>query len=452
MAATRVPVRVADCFLLAMTSFMRRTGQGAHLIASVLELERAPDLPQVHAALVRMVEKHPLLIAHLRRDWRTWLPFWEVAPPADGVSFPLGLWRENGSPGALGDAAQSVGCARARLQAIIGEPLPHGFHARLDIVERRDGSCLAALTWSHLIIDGKGAELVLAEFARLCSGVDVSCEVKEPARPETTWREKVTKTKGAIYHLQNLARNRVRSAGGPKPRRGRGCFQVILLDRAASDLARARVEQTTGALFPLAFFVACAARAHDRVLAGRGNAPDGFVTSVPIQTRKRGAQGPLFHNHVSVLFFGGKRDQLATLESAAAALKQQFSEMMRARLDESFTAVLELMMRLPSWLFMFVVRRQFRGEICSFFMSHTGPFAPEVTAFAGARVTNAYHLPSVSAPPGTGMFFCEHEGRLNITLSWREGALTDAERRLMAAQTLEDLLGEPRLDLVDAGL
>ena len=452
MAAMRVPVQVADCFLLAMTSFMRRTGQGAHLIGSVLELECAPDLAKVRPALVRMVEKHPLLIAHLRRDWRTWLPFWEVSPPVAGLALPLGLWRENGSPGALGDAAQSVGGARARLHDMLGEPLPEGFHARLDIVERRDGSCLVGLTWSHLIIDGKGAELVLAEFARLCAGVDVSCEVKEQLRPETTWREKVTKTKGAIHHLQNLARNRILSPTGPKARRGRRCFQVITLDRAASDRVRARIEQATGALFPLAFFVACAARAHDRMLSARGDAPDGFVTSVPIQTRKRGAQGPLFHNHVTVLFFGGKREQLATLESAAAALKQQFSEMMRARLDESFTAVLELMMRLPSWLFMFVVRHQFRGEICSFFLSHTGPFAPELTAFAGARVTNAFHLPSVSTPPGTGMFFCEHEGRLNITFSWREGALTDDERRSMAAHTLEDLLGEPRPDLVDAGL
>ena len=55
-----------------------------------------------------------------------------------------------------------------------------------------------------------------------------------------------------------------------------------------------------------------------------------------------------------------------------------------------------------------------------------------------------------SAPPGSGIFFCEHLGRLNITFSWRESCLTDDERRLMVAQTLEDLVGEPCPDLVDA--
>ena len=92
-----------------------------------------------------------------------------------------------------------------------------------------------------------------------------------------------------------------------------------------------------------------------RVFQARGKGPGLYVASVPIQTRKRGARGPLFHNQVTVFFFGAKRETLGTIESAAAAIKSQFAEMSRARLDESFTTVLELMMRLPSWLFLAVV-------------------------------------------------------------------------------------------------
>lgn len=445
----RVAVRVADCFLLAMTAFMRRHGQGAHITASVLVLARAPEPAKIRRALVRMAEKHPLFRGTLHRDWKTWLPYWEVSTPELGASLPLGLWREKGSPGGLGDGAREVADATDQLEEILGEPLPNGWNARLDLAERRDGTCLAAFSWSHLVIDGKGAELLLAELARLCAGIDEPCEAKEHIRPETTWQEKVRKTKPAINHLEALAKRRIRSVCGPKPRPGRCRYQVVTLDTSASEKVRTRVEQTTGALFPLAFYVACAARSHDRVLERRGTAPVGYVTTVPVQTRKRGARGPLFHNHVSVLFFGGPREQLASIESAAAAMKQQFAEMSRARLDESFTCVLELMMRAPSWLFMFVVRHQFRGEICSFFQSHTGAFAPEIVELDGARILNAYHLPSVSSPPGSGIFFCEHGGRLNVTFSWRDGCLSDDERRLLVAQTLEDLTGEARPDLVD---
>jgi hypothetical protein len=107
-----------------------------------------------------------------------------------------------------------------------------------------------------------------------------------------------------------------------------------------------------------------------------------------------------------------------------------------------------MMMRLPSWMFLKVVRWQFKGEICSFFHSHTGVFAPEMIEFAGAKITNAYHLPCLATPPGTGLFFCERGGQVNITVTWREGCLSDEERRLMLEQTMEDLFGEPRPDLI----
>lgn len=64
---------------------------------------------------------------------------------------------------------------------------------------------------------------------------------------------------------------------------------------------------------------------------------------------------------------------------------------------------------------------------------------------AGATVTNAYHLPCLGTPPGTGIFFGEHGGRLNVTVSWRDGALTDEERSLMVAQLHDDLLGRERV-------
>jgi hypothetical protein len=203
-----------------------------------------------------------------------------------------------------------------------------------------------------------------------------------------------------------------------------------------------------GALFPMAFYVACTARAHDRVFRHRGRAPGGYVASVPVQMRKRGARGPLFHNHVAIFFFCARREHLDTIEATAAAMKQQFSEMTRARLDESFLAILDMMMRLPSWLFMKVVRWQFKGEIASFYHSHTGVFAPEMVEFAGGKIANAYHLPCFAVPPGTGLFFCERGGRVNITLAWREGVLSQEERQLMMEQTMEDLFGEPRPDLL----
>ena len=446
---TRVPVRVTDCFLLAHDDFMRRTKQGRHVTQSILELDRAPDLERLGKALERLVEKYPLLAGRLRRNWKTWLPYWEV-PPAPGCGLPLHVWRERGSAGVLPEAAE-VEKTMDLLQNISNEPLTVdgiSFKARMDVIEQRDGKFLAVLSWSHLLVDGKGAELLLAEIGRLCDGVDVSCDTKEPVRPTLTHKEKIQKTKAAVYRLTNLGKIGAPSLSGPRPRRGRAFYHVVTLNPADSARVTARVEGMAGALFPMTFYVACAARAHDRVFQHRGRKPGGYVVSVPVQTRKRGARGPLFHNQVSIFFFSAVREHLASIEATTAAMKQQFAEMTRGRLDESFLTILELMMRLPSWIFMRVVRWQFKGEICSFFHSHTGPFAPELTEFAGAQITNANHLPCLATPPGTGLFFCERNGQVNITVTWREGCLSPEELQVMLGQTLEDLFGEPRLDLL----
>lgn len=451
---TRIPVRIPDCFLLAMDAFMRRTGQGEHITQSIIEIEKAPDLAKLRPALVRLVQKHPLIVARLKRNWRTWLPFWEVPKPPDS-GIPLGLYRESGSPGALGTGAVEVSKGLDRLQEIMGESLDIGgvhFNLRLDVVELRNGRCYVALSWRHTLIDGKGAELMFSEIARLVEGVDLPTDPPEQEKPWPGFKELQAKTKPAINRFEDLAKMRFASLCGPKARAGRGHYRVYTLSEADSVKVRERCESMVGPLFPMAYYVGLTARAHQKVFDHRGTAPGGYVASVPIQTRKRGAKGPLFHNRVTVFFFGAKPEMLKTLEEAATAMKQQFAEMSRARMDESFNAVLEMMMRLPSFLFMTVVRLQFRGEVGSFFHSHTGAFAPELTEFAGAKITNAFHLPCLGTPPGTGLFFNERDGRLTIVVSWREGCLSEEECRVMLGQALEDLLGEPRPDLLDAHL
>lgn len=444
----RFPVRVTDCFLLAHDDFMQRTGQGRHITQSLIELDRVPDIGKVREGLMRIVQKHPRLVARLRRNWRTLLPYWEAPePPARGL--PLGLWREAGAP-AL-DGATEIVDVRDHLERVMTMPLAEDgieFKARLDVTALADGRAIVSLSWSHLLIDGKGAELLFAELGRLCDGIDLPCDVKEPAPAVLTWGEKLKRTKAAVTHLENLAKVGAPSLSGPQPRASRGHYWNLTLTPEDSARLTKRVEGMTGALFPMSFYVACTARAHDRVFRQRGREPLGYVASVPVQTRKRGARGPLFHNHVSIFFFCARREHLGTIEATTAAMKQQFTDMSRARLDESFLSILEMMMRLPSWLFMRVVRWQFKGEIASFFHSHTGAFAPEMTEFAGGQITNAYHFPCFAVPPGTGLFFCERGGRVNVTLAWREGALSEEERPIMMGQVMEDLFGEPRPELL----
>jgi len=80
-----------------------------------------------------------------------------------------------------------------------------------------------ALSWSHVILDGKGAELLLAETGGLCAGLDAAGDTSQPPPPAPlSFREKILKTKARDRYLAELAKCGVRSLSGPKPRVGAG--------------------------------------------------------------------------------------------------------------------------------------------------------------------------------------------------------------------------------------
>ena len=442
----RVPFLVNDCFVLAWDAFMRRTRQGGHVSQSVVQTDRPPDWPMLRAALDRAAVKFPLLTASPRRHWRTRLPYWLLLPEAPAAGLPLGLWRQRDVPETILPGSRVTADAGTLTQEIAAAANEHAgvpYNARVDVAALADGEWLVVLTWSHLLLDGKGAELLFAELGRLCEGIDTPEETPRPqATEKSSFLARFRRTRPAMDHQTGLQETGVPSLGGPKPRPGQPCYEVMTLSPQETATARAQVERTVGALFPFTFYVACVARAHDRVFAERGRQPPGYGISVPSQTRKRGARGPLFHNHVASLFFNPRREHLHTVEAAAAAMKAQFATMVRKKIPESFNAVVELMMPLPAWMFLGIIRLQFKGELCTCFHSYTGQFAPEMTHFAGSPVLNGYHLPCLGTPPGTGLFFSEHGDRLNVTLSWREGVLTAEERGLMMARLRGDLLGE----------
>jgi hypothetical protein len=140
------------------------------------------------------------------------------------------------------------------------------------------------------------------------------------------------------------------------------------------------------------------------------------------------------------MFFGVlSRADATTIESATAVLLAQHTRFLRERMGEAMNELMHLMSYMPPALYMAFMKVQMRGPFSSFFHSHTGEFASGLQQFFGAKISNAFHIPGIGTPPGTGIFCNEKNGRLVITMCWHEGALDDTERQLMLSQFLEDL-------------
>jgi hypothetical protein len=97
------------------------------------------------------------------------------------------------------------------------------------------------------------------------------------------------------------------------------------------------------------------------------------------------------------------------------------------------------MHRCPSSLYLKPASFYLKGEICSLFHSHTGSFPARARHLLDCPITNAFHIPTVSAPPGVGLFFSEFDGRLSATISWRGNSLTPEELDLLEHTLLTDL-------------
>lgn len=433
-----VPLTGADCFVLALNRLMRRNGQHGLIGQTHLLLAGVPDIAQLRAAADRLSRNHPVLDAKVKRAFWQLRPEWRLEKNRRRP-LPVLLWHESGAT-PLPESRETSGLTQLA-EEILNQSLQNGpglRNLRLDLVLLANGESVLLLTWSHLLFDGKGAELLISE---LMSNSEINSTTPTPVPPsKLSFSERAERGKPVVSHFFKLARNRYRSLAGPHPRPGRLRFRMLHLDESQTMQVKELSDRLGGALFNVGFYLACAVRAHRRAFLCRGEDPGHYVVSVPVQVRRKGGARNPFHNSVTVLFFSMKREDLETIESAVQAAQKQFEEMTRAGLDRSFLNVLELMRLLPSPFYMKFVEHQFAGEVSSFFHSFTGSFAAEPETFFNAPVRNAYHIPSVSSPPGSGLFFGMYRGQLTVTCSWRDGAVSEQEVTAMLSQVEEDFL------------
>ncbi|MGH8703019.1 MAG: hypothetical protein ACREVR_17835, partial [Burkholderiales bacterium] len=315
---------------------------------------------------------------------------------------------------------------------------------RFDVLGDGHGSTVV-LRWRHLMLDAKGAELLLAEIARLAENADGPLPRAASWGPITpraaNWRTALGEAERFKDHFYALARTSIRSLGGVPPRPGAAKFFVEEFSAAETARITARATTATHELFQMGWFLAIAMRVHHAVLCRRGDSAESYQSNCPVQERKRGARHPIWQNHVSQLFFRLLQSELGDLGAAARALQEQFVAQTRERLDLAFGTTSRVLRRMPAGLYLRMIRNGSHGHLTSFFFSHTGEFLPECRTFCGAPIEHGWHVPSVCQPPGTGVFFSQRDARLTATLSWRGGALRDGELDIMRTRLRADLLG-----------
>ncbi len=421
-----IPATISDAFLLALESHMRRSGQGAHLSVTVVELSGAPDPDRLRATAGRLSARHPLLNARLRRG-RDFVARWHPGEPSP---VPVEIHPE--------------GTVESLVTSLLDHPRidihAHGPNLELHALPIAPDRWALVLVWPHALFDAIGIDKLLAELDD--PGDNRRDDWGETAKTEGSPAELWRTAKPMVEEMRSFPAWRVRSPHPKGRTAGPPRFELIRFTPAETAAIRERMAGNAGELLMLPYFATVAARATRAVLSGRHPDEDvPVLLSLPVQRTANPSKRPLFLNHMTAWSLMLEPGDFGDLGQTTKALHRKYAGFLRRGLPRAMDALMKLMARCPSRLYLKPAGFYLKGEICTLFHSHTGRFANGTDQLFGDRILDGFHVPTVSAPPGLGIFFSERSDRLTCTLSWREGSLSPDELELLAATLKADLLG-----------
>lgn len=425
-----LPATTVDFFLAGLEAFMVRSGQGRHWGVTAVWLAGRPQAEKLSSAWEQVHARHPMVGARLRRQWRGWRLVWDTPGPA---APPPVIWRT-----LSGGSQEEADLIRERLQGrAAGQALASPLWLEV-FAAAEGGPHLVLLTWRHALMDGTGVNLLLEKLA---AG---SCETGPPAPaepPPATPGPWYQKARPLIQRLREMTCAGCLSAWRKgMPLQGRPDYLLVELSAEESARAAARLRDLCGEFFQMPFYAAVAVRALRCLHQARGWASPEIHLQLPAQVRGRSRE-LIFGNHMGTLPLFIDHEQIHTLPAAVAHLQECYKHSMKNGLQQASQAMMSLAAYLPVRCFIPAVRQTNLGQICSLFHSHTGAFLPGRADFCGAAVENVCTIPSLSTPPGLGLFFSDFAGKITGVLAWRGAAVSAGEASAMAAQIRADLTG-----------
>lgn len=436
------PLSGADCFLRAFDSEVRRSAGASHLAQLVLRLGPGFDAGAFAKLVAEVAEAQPILRAPIGRPWGILPPVYRIGQ-ANAAALPRVEIRD--APRNALDPASAPPLFAERLNERVDAR--RGQLVRFDAVRYEAGTAGTdlALTWYHPLFDGSGSERFLRWLDEVARGAraatDLPPSAERPVRADARARgEQAMRWRGRMH---GFGARPPRSLAGPLARTPQRLeVEVTTFSRDDTAKISERARKQAGFLTPMLFYLAASIRAHCAVFQLRGIDPQSFVVPLPVNLRSKGAGGDLFGTHVSLLWFQVFPDVCADLDALLAELKAQRLASIKDGLVEAGSAAMDYARWLPRRLYAGMARREFAGELCSFFFGFTDEFLAGMDTFLSAPILNGFHSPSVPPSPGSATIFSIRDGRLNATHVRQAGVFSGFELVRFQKRLRADLVGE----------
>ena len=304
----------------------------------------------------------------------------------------------------------------------------------LDLVSHADGSKHLVISWNHALMDARGAEFILrhlnaGEGVKDAPSVD---NLINPAQQEwnlSKWWNNVKLARGSMAWLRKSGSEPLFTLmPGPRPVGPcRGQQRLISFTEAETARIDARCHNLNAAFRRSQLYLASSIRALHTVAQARGNKDGAYLVPVPHDMRRRGTNGPIFSNQLSILFYRIEARQAACLSETITELTRQMMNQIRDRFPEACMAALDMFKPLPLDYYVRHLGQPTRGKFASLCFSDSGETCAGMSSMLGGRITEVTHLVPTWRPPGLTVLFWSFTGRPRVLLSWVDDCLSTSE-------------------------
>ncbi len=435
----RIRLAAGDYFMFGQDRRMRRLGLAGNVCRVALRLD-----PGLNTELLRQrVAGSPMLswLGRLRivRSLPMWPPRWHANTEHGSVL------HEHTEPATGGDGVGQLP-QEVRERDLHAE---RGPALALDLVRHTDETRHLVLSWNHALMDVRGAELVLrhlgtSDGSKMSPTLEDLIDPAQEHRSLGEWWESVKLARGSVAWLRTAGREPLFSllpaTGHSAPCRGGN--RVISFTAEESARIGARCERLNAGFRRSHFYLAASLRALHTIASARGNREGAYLVPVPHDMRRRGSNGPVFSNHLSILFYRIEPSQAVSLGETINELSRQMMDQIRNRFPESCMAALDMFKPLPLDYYVRHLGGPTRGKFASLCFSDSGETCAGMNELFGAQIQEVTHLVPTWRPPGLTVLFWSFHGQLRALLAWVDDCLNAAEVELLEQGLRSALLQE----------
>ena len=421
----QIRLAAGDYFMHAQDRRMRRSGLPGNVCCAVIHLNNGFDLKRLR----RRVEESPIMDwlarAHMVRPLRLLPPVWRTAAKPKAVFFEH--HDQNGGTETPWSPPPVV--AERELRADQGPGLT------FDVVRHADGTSHLFLSWNHTLLDSQGLDLLLHHL-NAGGAVNGAPSIQDFISPKQNkkwtaagWWRNAKFAHTSMKWLVESGKEPLFSPAPPEPRSGarQNHRRRILFTEQETARIDERSQQITAGFRRSHFYLAASVRALHAMAIQRGNQDGAYLIPVPHDTRRHGAKGPIFSNHLSILFYRIEPQQAGRIRDIVGELSRQMTNQIRDRFQEACMAALDMFKPLPPWYYVYHLGKPTRGKMASLSFSDSGEICSGMTEWCGGRILDVTHLIPCWQSPGLTTLFLRFGNRLSLLLSWVDDCLNPAE-------------------------